>query len=267
MQAKLQVDNIIEAFRRLNVPLGATVFVHSFVGAFGVFENGLETVLSGLRSTVGPTGTLIMPTYNYSFCKGTPYDPVGSISEVGQLTEYFRTQPGVQRSFHPVYSHAVEGRLQRFYCENPSLSAFGANSFFARFRQDDGWYVFMGVTMHNATMIHYVEEHVGAPYRFIKNFVGDVVDSAQHPTRMKTVTVPIFSRYLELKLELNMIPFQDALLASGKAIVSELGRGRIIAVRASTFFDEAISFYQANMFSFLKHPVDLQQIQQIENPA
>jgi aminoglycoside 3-N-acetyltransferase len=68
-----------------------------------------------LMAALGPTGTLIMPAYNSAeeavkkSRRGTPIDLRTSPSEVGIITEVFRTTPGVRRSSHPFSSACAWG--------------------------------------------------------------------------------------------------------------------------------------------------------------
>lgn len=257
---KLSSKDIHEALSKAGVCSGDTIFVHSFLGAFGPLEDKMDGALEGLRAAIGPTGTLIMPTYNYDFCKAVPYHHEQTASTVGQLTEYFRSRPSVIRHFHPVYSHAIEGPDSEFYTRNPSPSAFGEDSFFARLHQRNAKIVFFGVSMHYATFIHHVEESLKAPYRYIKNFSADVTVN----NRTFGFTAQIYSRHLELNVQLEMKTFQSHLLESGLALKSVLGRGEIMCVSARDFFNEAVTCYQKNMFYFLKHPIDLTAIEHLQ---
>lgn len=67
-------------------------------------------LLGALQSTVGYTGSLVVPTCTAS--EGYPkptFDPVLSSSEAGSFSEFFRKQPGVVRSHCPTHSVAALG--------------------------------------------------------------------------------------------------------------------------------------------------------------
>ena len=73
-------SDVIAALEKVGIKNGDTIFVHSDVSVFGklAFPLGRELLLGALvevlKRAVGREGTLIMPTFTYSFCKGEIYD-------------------------------------------------------------------------------------------------------------------------------------------------------------------------------------------------
>ena len=254
----IQAKDITRAIRACGIALGQTAFVHSFLGAFGPIDGGLDDVLSGLRGAIGGKGTLILPTYNYAFCGGTPYDHTKTPSTVGQITEYFRRRKGVVRTLHPVYSHAVEGPKASEYAASPSTSGFGADSFFAKLKKDNAVFIFFGVSMQYATFVHHIEEMNAVPYRFQKTFQGRV-------TYNGTTTdydARIFSRYRGAGVELDMRAFQSHLLSLGVLRTSTLGRGTVMALDAVNFFEKGSTYLHHHPFGFLREPVALDRLRE-----
>ena len=249
--AALQQKDIRVALESLGVCRGESICVHSFSGAFGHFEGGLKTIADGLLDAVGPQGNLIVPTYNYDFFRGVPYDPDRSPSQVGQLSEYCRSQLNFRRTFHPVYSHAILGPYAEDFLANPSTSGFGEGSDFWKMHQAGIKLIYFGIAMNSGgTFLHYVEETAGVPYRFVKDFPGQVLKSGQ----MASFTAQIYSRRLDLKPEpvSNLRPFQADLLANRKARLTELGRGEILVVSAENFFQRACEKIKEDPFYFLE---------------
>ena len=107
--------DIAKALRSCGVKKGDVIFVHSDISAFGKLSMLdaaflLKSLLDSLKESVGTNGTIIMPTFTYSFTENKPYDIANSKSKVGVLTEYFRKQPDVGRTAHADHSVAVWGR-------------------------------------------------------------------------------------------------------------------------------------------------------------
>ncbi|GDX55640.1 hypothetical protein LBMAG29_09500 [Methylophilaceae bacterium] len=241
----IKESQVFDSLQNLGIQSGDSLMVHSFIGAFGRIDGGPEVFINALLKILGHKGTLIVPTYNYDFCSGKTYDPKKSPSQVGQLSEYFRKLSSTQRSFHPVYSHAVMGAKQKFYCQNPSSSAFGEDSFFSKLFFDKAKLLFMGVDFQVATIIHYVEEKFTVPYRFMKEFSGKVVEDDTE----KDFTARIYSRDLELDPKLNTKKLQDFLIQNGVAKESVLGRGKLMSVGVLEFCDCVLSFLQKNPYN------------------
>lgn len=238
----LHKEDISKALEKVGVQEKDTLFIHSFLGAFGPFPGGLDDILAGMKEAV-PSGTLIFPTYNYDFCHGSPYNHALTPSQVGQLTEFARKQLESVRVLHPVYSHAVIGEKQEYYAQNPSTSAFGKGSLFERLLLDpDAKILFFGVGWERTTFIHHVEEMLNVPYRFLKTFTGKVT----YQGNTWDYEAHIFSRYLELNIQLDLTHFKPLLTRT------ELGRGAIHSVNVLDFYTFALEGYQKNPYFFLR---------------
>jgi aminoglycoside 3-N-acetyltransferase len=258
----ISVNTIVDSLNEAGVQRGATVCVHSFVGTFGMFSNGLQTIYDGFREALGDEGTLIVPTFNYDFCKGVPYGHENSPSQVGQFSEFCRRHPEGKRSLHPVYSHVVFGADRERYLKDPSEEAFGRDSLFARMHDQNALIVGFGVSFNSFTFFHYIESQVRVPYRFMKKFTGEVIVNGK-----KTLySAPIYSRYLELdpRAEFGLMNLQTKLSTQGKVRKSILGRGEIISIRAQDLYNSAVAEVKKNPMCFLKNPVDLSQIKKTE---
>ena len=89
--------DFIKGLKDIGVKNGDTIFVHTDVGVFGKLAETnrnklLESFFEILKESVGEGGTIIIPTFTYSFCEGKDYDPKNSPSTVGIFTEFFRKQ-------------------------------------------------------------------------------------------------------------------------------------------------------------------------------
>src|SRR5947208_1183238 len=80
--------DLVLAIRSLGVELGELLQVHSSLSRLGYVEGGAETVVDALLEVVGPTGTVMVPTFNHG--KADIYDPAETPSTNGAVTEAFR---------------------------------------------------------------------------------------------------------------------------------------------------------------------------------
>ena len=92
---------------------GDTLFVHSSLRAVGPVVDGAAEVIRALQMSVGPDGTILLPSFNLAARtqveRAAIWDPATTRSTVGWLTEYFRTMDGTVRSDHPSHSVAARG--------------------------------------------------------------------------------------------------------------------------------------------------------------
>ena len=170
-------DDLVAAFRMAGLKTGQTVFSHSNIGFFGIPAEGNNrkiadrTVLEAFLEVLGDAGTLVVPTFSYSFCKGEVFDPDATPSACGAWSEYIRTRPDAHRSLEPIFSVAAIGRLAEQLTTDVSSECFGSGSFWERFLKEDGIICNLNVWVIS-TFIHYVEKQLGVPYRYDKIFPG-----------------------------------------------------------------------------------------------
>jgi aminoglycoside N3'-acetyltransferase len=111
---------------------GDSLFVHCGFSRLKRFRLPPEGVIEALARRIGNSGTLIMPSFSLSFSvlKGycslqaiPEFDVVKTPSNLGLLSETFRTLKGVRRGANPVFSVCAGGPLaetltaRQEYCE------------------------------------------------------------------------------------------------------------------------------------------------------
>ena len=101
----------------LGIVAGDRLIVHSSLGSIGRVEGGPAAVCRAVMETVGPEGTILMPTFNHAhiFRRGEEncYDPLRTPGVNGAVPEHFRTLPGVYRSLQPTHPFAGWGKNAR----------------------------------------------------------------------------------------------------------------------------------------------------------
>lgn len=169
-------EDLLRSFRRVGVATGDTLYVASSMSGLGMMSNPMEDTISALCEAVGEDGTLVMPTFNFGFCEGAPFDVGQTPSTCGQLTEAFRTHPKVLRSCSPPYhSIAAWGRRARELSSIDSVTSFGPTSVFERMYQLNARCLLLGVGFESGVVhVHWLEERIGVPYRDWKAFESEV---------------------------------------------------------------------------------------------
>jgi aminoglycoside 3-N-acetyltransferase len=173
----LTFEQLLEGFRTLGVQEGDTLLVHSSYKSFGEVDGGPQTVVRALEIALGPEGTLIMPTFNFDFNKGVPWDVRTTPSKMGVLTELVRKDPRAKRVFHPFYSFAILGKHAEMLGSLRYKSSYERNSVFGKLRDLNGKIMVIGLSYNDSmTFFHHIEQMEGVDYRFLKQFTGEVTD-------------------------------------------------------------------------------------------
>jgi aminopeptidase-like protein/aminoglycoside N3'-acetyltransferase len=177
---------LTRTLRALGVRAGDTMMAHVDVEALYGADDATPPgqrhadVLAALQAVVGPAGTVLVPTYTYSFCRGDAFDPRrtptrgGDWCPSGGFLEYVRTRPGAARSEDPIHSIAGIGPAARALLLDAAPTCFGPGGVFERLVQADVVYALVGVSIEEITQQHYTEELIGSPFRYRKLFTGDV---------------------------------------------------------------------------------------------
>ncbi len=148
---------------------GSTLIVHASFKPCK--EEGLtpQEVIEMLCQQLGSEGTLMMPTFTYSYTKReatTPYDPAttpGCLN--GILSETFRQTPGVLRSGNPTYSVAAWGKhAELLTAGSDDNGGLGPGSSYGNALNLGAKILLLNVRNNRNSMLHYAEVASGVPY-------------------------------------------------------------------------------------------------------
>ncbi len=161
---------IHDGLRNLGVQSGDRVLVHSSLSKFGYVEGGPETVILALLHTVGPEGTVLVPTLTGTRRDGPKHPPRFDVRTTpcwtGRIPETLRQWPGAVRSLGPTHSVAALGADARRLlvghedCRTPC----GPGSPYVKLAEARGKIVFFGMTLRSNTTFHSAEELADVPY-------------------------------------------------------------------------------------------------------
>ncbi len=121
--------------------------------------------------------TLLIPTFNYDYCRDGIYDVQNSPSQVGALTDYYRRTFSRERTHTPVFNFCIRNNIG--FTQTPIENCFGRSSAFGQLVEFDGFVAFLGADFSCNTFLHHVEEMCDIIYRFHKVFEGFIVDVDQ----------------------------------------------------------------------------------------
>lgn len=152
---------IVRELRRLGVESGDILTVHSALSSFGKVAGGAKAVVDALLETVGPAGTLLMP----SLVAARPYDFRSSPSAMGAISEEFRRRPGVRRSLNPCVPACAFGpRAEEFLKDHHRAACPYIGSPYDLAAKAGGYVLLLGVDQDRNTTLHCAEAFAKLPY-------------------------------------------------------------------------------------------------------
>ena len=154
-------------------------------------------LVDAIIKKIGSNGTLLIPSFNWDFCKGKKFDYYKTPSQTGSLSSAALKRKDFKRTKHPVYSFAVWGRDQKYLCNLNNISAYGNDSPFSYLYSKSGKYFFIGFDYRDRkgfTVLHHFEERIGVNHRFFKNFKSLYIDEKK---KEKEIACKIFVRDLK----------------------------------------------------------------------
>jgi len=231
--------DLIAALRSAGVRKGDILYCHVGMSNIGVPTEQLQgatkfsVIYDALMEVIGSQGTLLTPTFTYSFCHGEIYDPEESPSKVGYFGENLRKLPGAQRSFDPLFSSAGIGpRVDELFRDLPNES-FGSGCLFDRLGSAGGKLCNIGVDLFFTTANHYVQEMVGVPYRFPKLFFGQVRRGGMLVKQSWIYSVRTLGDYSLPRFD----QMQPEAVKKGMCKVVPVGKGNIVSIRMRDMYE------------------------------
>ncbi|MEW5976523.1 MAG: AAC(3) family N-acetyltransferase [Acidobacteriota bacterium] len=230
---RISSEQLLGGFRNVGLERGDVVYVASSLAALGLMPNPVMDTLSALREAVGPEGTLVMPAFNFGFCKGEPFDCERTPSQCGVLSEAFRGLPGVVRSWAPPYhSVCAAGPRAREITELEALTSFGSDSVFQHLVDMGAKHLLIGCGYQEGVAhFHWIEELCGVPYRYFKKFEGTVIRNGTAQRR----AFFMYARREVHNVLLNADPLGLQFEQTGLVRHAEVGFCRIRSFRLSDF--------------------------------
>jgi len=237
MKSDYTYSDIVATLKEIGIEKGDDVFIHSNLGFFGILE-GCKTAeelclnfLNALRDIIGDRGTILTPTFSYSFCHGEIYDPKTTPTTCGMLAEYCIKNYPENRTMDPNFSVCGLGANMEDYLHCNIHETFGKDSFWSIFMKNHGKIICMNFDS-GSTFIHYIERQNDVSYRYNKAFNGQYVingvlkrDYAVHFVFDGDENAPSMERVHQLCKENGI--FKQA----------NLGKGMILSFSSEKYFD------------------------------
>ena len=198
--------------------------------------------------------TLILPTFTFSFPNKENFDVQNSKTPMGVFNEYFRNQKDVIRSVDPLMSNALLGKHIEFVA-NIGKNSCGENSTFDLLHKSElnVKFLFLGTRIGDCfTFMHYIEDELKAPYRYVRPFTGKITNNG----KTYTDTFNLCVRYSNVYPGTGSYIYENILLERGIAKQEILGDTQITIVPEKTAFAMYQDIIQSYPSFFLSAPFD-----------
>ncbi len=225
-------NQVIACLEEIGVQPGDGLLTHSAIQFLGRPIGGAGMYMEAIMEVIGPQGTLVVPTFNFGFARGEPYDPEETPSQgMGAFSEYVRQRPQARRTSHPMQSVSVIGYYAADLAERDTPSAFDPGSAFERMLALDFKLLLLGAHVSATSIYHISEQHNRVPYRYWKDFSGLV----RSPSGWEERAYRMYVRDLDLDPKTTADPVQERMEANDQWRSVALNYGRIATCRLKDF--------------------------------
>ena len=176
--------NLVNHLRNdLDIQPDDLVFLFSGIFGLGKLQNGLATIESVINEVL-PRGTLIVPTFSYSWSSEETFNENTACPEMGSFSNYVLNLPNYHRTSNPNFSVSIrENNFNQKLVEHfldVSNDCFGEGSIFDKVvnysKKKRAWILLLGGAFNDveyrSTFIHYAQQKIGVPHRYVKSFTS-----------------------------------------------------------------------------------------------
>ncbi|WP_223810432.1 MULTISPECIES: AAC(3) family N-acetyltransferase [unclassified Campylobacter] len=237
----LYSKDLLLSLEEIGLSKGDMLCVHTEIFSFGMpllkKEDFLNKIIEIFKDILGKNGTLIMPTFTYSFCKNLDFDKLNSRSTMGILTEHYRKQNGVYRTNDPIFSFAISGAKAELL-KKDCKSCFEKGSVYDVLKDEKGKLLIFGNQKLGYTFTHFIEEEALVSYRYFKEFNGNFIDEMGNK-RQKSIKY--YVRKLNEKSELDIDKVLKLLKQSNNFNTKNVANANITLIDTKKYYD---TFYE-----------------------
>lgn len=164
----IPIPALVDQLLALGVTPGGVLLVHSAFSKVKPVDGGPLGLIEALRTALGPTGTLVMPSMSDD--DDHPFDRRATpCLGMGVVADTFWRMPGVRRSDSPHAFAAIGPEAAGITADHPWDVPHGLDSPVGRVYERDGLVLLLGVGHDGNTTIHLAEALAGVRYRSWKD--------------------------------------------------------------------------------------------------
>jgi aminoglycoside 3-N-acetyltransferase len=249
-------QDVTDSILNLGIKNGDIIFIHSDLSKFGKLSEiktklEFNTVfLNACLDAVGSNGTVVIPTFTYSFGDNfnanNIFDINNSPSVLNYFTEVARLSDGFIRSDDPMLSVVSHGNKTNKIIKNLSNICLGKGSVWENLHEQNAHNLFLGFKF-DTTFIHYIEEYFKVPYRHDIKFSGKIRDGNKEYKKSYTY----FATNRKIHTQRNRQKLYKKLHDENLITKIKLGGADIMTVTSKDLFDVSKNLLQDNPYSLV----------------
>lgn len=248
--------NIEKIFKKIKVKKTDLVMLHVdsailYYYSEGKIQERIKKFCEEILDYFHNSGTIIVPTFTYSFAKKKNYNPKTSKSDVGYFSEIFRKIPNVRRTNHPLFSIAVKGKLENNFLGCTTKDSFGKNTIFDLLYKKKGKIICIACDLERITFMHYIEQKFNVPYRYFKNFHGFITENKK---KKKTYT-RYYVRDLKENYIMNLSKLEKYSYLKKSIKNEKFKRFYFKSIEAKVLHDSGLELLKKDKYYFVKNEI------------
>lgn len=254
---KISREEIAKALKKVGLTNGNSVIIYSDLKMFGFYRNNdgkIELALDPkklyetIRNVIGKQGTIIVPTFSYSWTNGKVFVLNQSPSAMGIFSEFIRNLNTSVRSLHPLFSVCAIGPMAEEFVLNIDKTSYGKNSPFGKMHRYNVKQLMLGTS--ECPFKNYAEWTNKVFSRYSKIFKGWIVandekyiDEYEHCVRYDNEGV-------------ESIPFLNILSEKEKEQIRSvrLGNSHISVICSEKMYNLLLNKLRENSYPGLTEP-------------
>lgn len=249
-------DELTDVIRSLLPDSGTPVVVYSGLFAIGralppPADRLPDSVLGCLLQAIGPSRTILMPTYTSGFHQGR-IDLDATPGITGMVNEQLRMLPSTRRTLSAFFSFVARGPAAGLLARLAPEDAWGDGSLFAWIEDQDAQLLMIGAPWLMCSFLHRAEWITQVPYRYTKPFSGMCV----HDGMETELHERLFVRSLN-PLVKNVWTGLDDLLELRGMRRQILGRSQIASISARSLLAAVVPELERDPFRFVDNPEEI----------
>lgn len=263
MPRQYSYPQIVEALETAGLKPGDTIFVSTSFGMLGILE-GTDSSddlnlahLKAIQQVLGPSGTIVVPTYSYTIGRSTAtnpavFDPLTTPAEIGPFPNFFLKQPEVIRSPDPMTSCAALGPKANILFHDLPSTSYGKDCLFDRLRGTNTKCISIGLGPNWTPFLHYADWLSRVPFRYEKIFKGILKSNGREVSQT-------WVYYVAINHETAGADAHElAKLAIGNNIwhFAPLGRARVYVADYSRYLEFTLAQLKKNPWITAKGPTN-----------
>ena len=203
--SKEKIANILNHFE---IKQDSYLILHTSLFILGQIEGGIKTFYDLIIKKYGTQGTVIVPTFTYSFRRKQIFNVNHSVSapEVGIFPEFLRKQKKSYRNLDPLFSFSSIGKDKNIILRSRK-NCFGKNSIFENLFNKNAKILSIGVEFtHGITEFMHIERLANVFYRYAPEKIEYAINRYQKETFRLYQVLDDQLRYKEyLEIYIRMI--------------------------------------------------------------